>query len=133
MILRPWIDVLLGEFRPGVGLGHARDGLRRRKRFPLDAVNRHFDFIDRKDGCSGLPVEHIDIALLSDLSDRIDLFPVAADGDQVGWCGQVAVPDIMMHELIMPDALAGIGVQRQQTVGEEVVALSVSSVKIEGG
>ena len=40
----------------------------------------------------------------------------------VGRRRKVAIPDVVAHALEMPDALAGVGVEREQGVGEEVVA-----------
>src|ERR1019366_8265026 len=53
--------------------------------------------------------------------------------DQQRRRGEVAVPDIVADSLEVPDTLAGIGMERQQGIGEEVVARAVGAVEIAGG
>ena len=45
-----------------------------------------------------------------------------------GW--EVAVLHIMMHALEVPQPLAGLGIQRQQTVGEQIAAHPVRAIKV---
>ena len=44
----------------------------------------------------------------------------------VGRRRKIAIPQIVMHALKMPDALAGVGVEREQAIGEEIVAEAVA-------
>src|SRR5260370_1212622 len=63
-------------------------------------------------------VEQIDKTLLGGLRDGIDTFATALHGEQRGRRRKIAVPEIVLHALKMPDALAGFGVQRDQSVRE---------------
>ena len=46
---------------------------------------------------------------------------------------EIAIPDIVMHALEMPQPLARFGVERDQAVGEEIVTDTIRTVKIESG
>ena len=130
MVLGQLVYILLGEPDPGIGFGHARDGLCGRQHLSFDAIGGNFHFIDREYGNARLPVEYINIALFGDLGDRIDLLSVSFYGNQIGRSRDVAIPHIMMHELIMPDPFAGVGIERQKAIGEEIVTLAIAAVKV---
>ena len=90
------------------------EGLRRR--IPLA---RHRAFLDRPlfDGphrLAGLAIEHEDEALLGRLRDGRDLPAVDGDVDQDRRARHVVIPDRMVHELVVPDALAGLQIDRDQ-------------------
>ena len=53
-------------------------------------------------------------------------------GHQIGGCRQVAVPEIVMNKLKMPEPLAGLGIQRQQAIGIQILAQTVATPEIEG-
>src|SRR5207244_574358 len=63
----------------------------------------------------------------------LNFFALAVDGYEHGRRGKVAVPHVVLHGLKVPDAFAGGGVERDQGVGEEIVADAVGAVEIEGG
>src|SRR5580704_6585352 len=46
---------------------------------------------------------------------------------------KVAVPNVMVDGLKMPDAFAGFGVQREQAIGEKIRANTVHAIKIHCG
>ena len=86
--------------------------------------------LDGPDRLAGRPVEDEREPLLGDLRDRLDRPPVDGDVDQVRRRRQVVVPHRMVHELEVPDALAGLGVEADQRVGEQVVAGAVPAVVV---
>src|SRR5689334_4872942 len=53
------------------------------------------------------------------------------DRDEVGVYRKVVVPEVVMNGLEVPDALAGLCVQRDGAVGEEVVPLAIAAIEIE--
>ncbi len=77
------------------------------------------------------PLEQPHPAVFGDLRQSIDHAPVLPDLDQSGSGGQIAIPDIVPHELEMPHALAGFRIQSEQTIGEQVIAQAVRAVEIE--
>jgi hypothetical protein len=72
----------------------------------------------------------IDDALLGGLRDGVDRVAVAGDGDERGRRGEIAIPDVMMDALEVPEAFACGCVEGEQRVGEEIVADAVASVEI---
>ena len=55
------------------------------------------------------------------------------DGYEGRLGGEVAVPDVVVHGLKVPDALAGVGVESDEGIGEDVVAGAVCAVEVRGG
>ena len=126
-------DFILGEElrdeRRGLASEAAASARRPRRADPTGGTGRS------SIGKSGSPVSRLKTKTspgLRDLRDGVDALSVAADGEQVRRRGQVAVPEVVMHELIVPEALAGGGVEREQAVGEEVLADAVAAPEIEG-
>src|SRR5262249_17803879 len=50
---------------------------------------------------------------------------------QYGRCRQIVIPQVVMHDLIMPAALAGRRVECDHAVGEQVLPQPLPSVEIE--
>src|SRR5579864_6130074 len=88
--------------------------------------------LDGEQRLAVVALENKDHAGLGDLSDGIHQLAVSHHGYQVRGRGKVAIPEIVLHGLKMPDALAGRGLQSDQRVGEQIVAQTVGSVEIEG-
>ena len=63
--------------------------------------------LDRPDGLTGDAVEDIEPALLRRLRDGLDRASVDGDVGEDRRARDVEVPDAVMHELIVPFALAG--------------------------
>ena len=66
------------------------------------------------------------------LSDRVYFSTSAFDRDQSGRRGEVAIPNIVVDTLEMPDALSCLCIQRDQAVGEQIVAYAISAVLLIG-
>ena len=94
---------------------------------------RHVPLLDRPHGLAGLAVEHVRPPLLGHLHQRLDVASVHRDVDQVGCGGVVVVPDVVVHGLEVPAALAGPHVEGQDARREEVVARVETAVVVDGG
>ena len=87
-----------------------------------------FEWKERR---AGGAIEKIDEALLAGLRDGFDFLTVALNVYEHRMRRKIAVPDVVMHRLEMPDALAGVRVEREQAIREEIVAEAVAAVEIE--
>ena len=96
--------LLLGG--PGLFAGN----IRRRNR-PL------FNWEER---LSGFAVEDEELAELGRLDGSVNMLAANIQRNQSCRAGKVAVPQIVMHHLVVPNSLTGGGVQRNQAVGKEV-------------
>ena len=99
-------------------------------RFALQIRGRHRSFLDGKQRLPRFAVEHEYMTGLGDLSHRINFPAVASDRHQIGRRGQVAVPEIVVHELEMPHAPAGGCLEREQAVGVKVLPNAIAAPKI---
>ena len=68
-----------------------------------------------------------------DLSNGINNLAVVMNRYNIGWRGQIPVPEIVMNCLVMPNPFPGSGIQGNNTVGEKIFPMSVSTIKIIGG
>jgi hypothetical protein len=66
----------------------------------------HRPFFHREDRFTGLAVEEEEKAHLGGLRDGRDIPTVLANGDQAGLGGKIIIPDVVVHDLVMPDQLA---------------------------
>src|SRR5262249_5662701 len=64
--------------------------------------------------------------------DDIDHLAVVADRQQLWRIGGIVIPEIVMHELEVPEALAGAQVEREQRIAEESLAFAIGAVEIIG-
>ena len=82
-------------------------------------------------GQTGWPVDAIEYeheAMLRQLGDGFDAAPGDGEVHQHRLRGQRIVPDAMVDELVVPAADAGFRVQRDQRLGEQVVARTRAAV-----
>ena len=108
-----------------------RHRLRRRGGLALEVGRRHRLLLHREQRRAGLAIEHVDVAGLGRLRDRGDRAAAAPHRHQHGRLRQVAIPDVVADELVVPDVGAGLGLQYQQAVRVEVVALAVAAPEVE--
>ena len=113
------------------GGGSDRERLRLGGALAVERRRRHLAILDRKERLARLALEDVDVSGLRDLRDRVDRAPVARHRDERRRRGEVAVPEVVLHRLEMPDALARPRVEREQRVGEQVVADAVRAVEVE--
>ena len=77
-------------------------------------------------------IEHIREALLRDLSDDLPWPAIDADIEEHWSRSGVPIPNVVMDELIVPDAPAGFRVETNDAVGEKIVAVPVAAVIVAG-
>ena len=96
--------------------------LRRRRLFARCRRLRHRPFFDRPHRLSVDAIEDERKCLLRDLDDSLDRPAVNGDVGEHGRGRQIVVPEIVMDELVVPDALARQAVDGDEAVAEQVVA-----------
>ena len=84
-------------------------------------------------GSTGLAIQHEQERTLRRLRERLHRSTVHAHVEQHRRARQIPVPHIVMHGLVMPLALPGLDVQRDDAVGEQRVAGPMAAVVIAGG
>ena len=136
---RPLVDLgrAIGEHVGGQKLAGEGSGLRgerlfRGSDFTRDGAGRIFAGVDGKERGAGDAIEQIDETLFGRLRYGVDFPGFALDGEQYGGARKIAIPDVVVDALKMPEALAGFGVQGDEAVGKEIVADTICAVKIEG-
>ena len=67
-----------------------------------------------------IAIEDVEPALLGRLRDGLDLSAVDRDVGEDRRARNVPVPDVVVDELVVPVALAGLQVQRDEAVGEQL-------------
>ena len=77
---------------------------------------------DRVDRLAGLAVQHVDVAGLAQRRDALDRASVHHHVEQDGPRRQVPVPDVVVQRLEVPLQLAGLDVDAEHGVGEQVHA-----------
>ena len=71
-------------------------------------------------------------ACLVTCATALIFLPSTVMSSRIGRRGDVPVPDVVMDQLEVPDALAGARVEADQAIGEEIVAGAVAAVEIAG-
>ena len=89
----------------------------------------HRLLLDRPDRFAGDAIEHIEKGLLGHLRHCLDRLAVDGDVDQVRRCRRVVIPKPVMHELEVPDLLAGGDIEADQALAIEAVARTIATVK----
>ena len=126
-----------GYHRFGQFLARERRRLERvrlplRQQLAVDRRRRHFSIANREQRPAGPALEHVHVAVFRHLGDCFNLAPRAGDGDEVRGSGEVPVPHVVPDALKVPDAAPGPGVEREHTVGEQVVSVPGHTVEVEG-
>ena len=111
----------------------AGERLRRRRPLTRHRRLRHRPFLDGPDRLARRPVEDVGERLLAYLDDRLDRPAVHRDVGQDWPRGEVVVPYAVVHRLEVPDPLAGPGVDADQALRVQVVAVSVPAVLVVRG
>jgi len=112
------------------GRGFGRERLREPRLFARNPRLRDGPFFDRKKRTTRLAVQHKDVADFPGLRDRVDPAALVRDRHEIGRTGDVVVPDVVVHDLEMPDALASVRFQRQHAIGEKVLSSAVAAVMV---
>ena len=115
------------------GRGARRKWLRGRRAFARNSAARILANVDGEKRLPREAVEEINKTLLRGLRNGFHVFAVAVYGEERGRRREIAVPNVVMNALKVPDFLACFRVQGDQAIGEEVVTNAVSAVKIKSG
>jgi hypothetical protein len=97
--------------------------LRWRRKLAGNVGLRNRLLLDRPDRLARFAVEDEQESVLRCLGDDIDGAAVLTDRQQLRRLRQVVIPQVVMHELPMPDASAGACVKGHERIAKEVVAL----------
>ncbi len=97
---------------------NGRHWLGTRSKFPRHIARRVRPFLNGKERLTAGTIKQVEITLLGGLCDRIDTVAVAFYREQGGRRGKITIPDVVMHSLKVPKALAGFCVEGQQRVGK---------------
>ena len=107
-----------------------RKRLRRRRPLALRRRLRHRTLFHAVHRLAGLAIEDEQDAHLRDQRDAGNRAAVAPHVDERRRRGQIVVPDVVMHELLIPLDLAGVRVDREQAVAVQVVAVMRTAVVV---
>ena len=113
-----------------IGAGFSGNGCVGRRRLARNGALGDGPFLDAPDGLTGHAVEEEDRAHLRDDRERRDRLAVARDVDERRRGREIEVPEVVVHELVEPLELPGRGVEGDDAVGVEVVALAVAAVVV---
>ena len=106
-----------------------RNRLRRRGVLTRNGRLWNRPLFDRPHGLTGHPVEHEYPRQLAGLDDRLDSLPVDRDIRKRG-AQRIHVPQIVVGQLKVPDALPGLRVEANgNAVGEEILTGPLSAAK----
>jgi hypothetical protein len=96
-------------------------GYRAGERVDLDDVVHRF---------TGVTVENIEMPGLGRDGDGVDRLALSLELDE-GWRRRIVpVPEVVFEHLIVPLQLAGASIDRDETIGEQVVAETVRAVEV---
>ena len=101
--------------------------------FPWDCAGRKRALFDRNERLAADAVKEIDVALLCDLRESGNRLTVLLRGVECGCGREVAIPDVVMDALEVPEEFAGFGVKGEDRVGVKVVADPVATVEVHHG
>src|SRR6185369_11518750 len=110
-----------------------RDRLRPRCSFARRRGLWNGPFLNWPDGLAADPIEDIREALLGDLDNRFDRASIDADIRENWRRRRVEVPEVVMRQLKMPHAFAGVGFHADEGLAKQVVAEPVAAVHVAGG
>ena len=126
------VDVVFGEVQLAERRHHGGERLRRPALLARHPADRHRPFFDRPDRLTGDPVEHVEEAGLAGQRHHVAARAVLHDGRQLRGGAGVEVPQVVVHELEVPDPLAGAGVERQEARAVQVRARAIGAVVVVG-
>lgn len=98
-----------------------REGLRRPGALSRHRALRDRPLLDWEERVSGEPIQDVHEARLRDLRHRRDLLSAAANRHQDRRVRQIVIPDVVVDDLVVPEPLPGIRVQREDGIGEQIL------------
>ena len=128
------VDVVRRERLPRERLRLGRERLRRRRHLAGDLALRDRALFDRPQRLAGQRARRRRGTRSCPPARRCRrVAPVVSDGEELGRGGEVVVPEVVVHGLEVPLALAGARVEGDERVAEQVVADAIGAVEIVGG
>jgi hypothetical protein len=113
-----------------VGRGLRWERLRWRQALARHIALRHRLFFDRPHGLTGYAIEHKRHRLFSQLRNCFNLFAVDHNVAEDGRGRRIVVPHAVMHDLEVPHSLSGLGIEANQALRVQVVAQTVTAIKV---
>ena len=98
--------------------------------FARDSTLWHRAFFHIKNRLAGSSVETENESCFGALQYRRNDFSIVPQVNEGGLGGQIVIPDIVVNELLIPGNGSGFGIQRDERVCVEVVALPFATVEI---
>jgi hypothetical protein len=72
-------------------------------------------------------VEDDDVAHFRGLRDGVPQLTLVPHPDKIRRARNVVVPNVVMDHLVMPDAFAGVGAEREDAIAEEILADAIAA------
>ena len=108
-----------------------RERLRLRGALERHFARRHRPFLDTVDRLAVDAIQQEEQSRLADGGHGRNRAAALLHVEQHRRVGDVGVPDVVMHELEVPEILAGVGVGRDEARAEQVVALAIAAELID--
>src|SRR5262249_10599986 len=91
---------------------------------------RNRTFFNRPDRLSVGPIENKRERLLGQLNNRLDRFSINSNVREDRGGGHVVVPDVVMSQLVVPDAFARLNVEAYDRRRKQVVPRALSAILV---
>src|SRR5581483_11086711 len=90
-------------------------------------------FVNRKERLARVAIEEIEVSLLRNLGESFDSFAVFMQRVQRRRRRKIAIPDVVVDTLKVPQQLSRRGIEREYAVGVKIVADAVAAVEVHHG
>ena len=127
MLRLAFVEIVAGDRILRQRLRFDREGLRRRRLLAGHVAFRHRALFDVEDRLAGDAIERKHQSGFVDDDDGGHHLSVAAQVDEKRRRLGVIVPDVMVHELEVPEILAGVRIDRDDRGREQIVAGTVDA------
>src|SRR5262249_46025526 len=107
--------------------------LRRPGTFAGHVAWRDRSLFNRPDRLSAPPIEHISLALLGELLQRFGGLAVNHHVQGGGGGGKVVVPDVVVRDLVVPDALAVFEIDADDRIAKKIAAQTLTAIIVVSG
>ena len=131
--LRREVDEIVDrDALPIVGRRLGNERLRRRIPFAGNGSFLDRPFFDRPHRFSVRTIEHVQPTLLGRLHHRLDLTSIHGEVREDRRARDIHVPDAVMNELVVPLALTGFQIERDEALAEQTIPRTMTAVVIAG-
>ncbi len=126
------INVVRAELLARKGWRRGGERLSRPRVFTRHVRLRHRTFFNGPQRLARHAVEYVEKTKLGGLGDDVHVLSIVLNREQFGCGSGVVIPQIVMHELEVPQALAGPRVKSEQAIAKQIGSGAVRSVEIVG-